>query len=248
MKPLLLLCILIIFFAGTVSAHTVHLKSGRQIKALEVWEERDQVFCKISPSITVGFPKEEVLKIEKEQLRSKSPDPFQYDIWQSGIDLREALFLAERHNIPIRGRGRPSATGFTHEVWREAETEHVFTYETIQMDRPTRVLLRFTPIEKILYQVEVRWILANARSSPFHSDMRDILTEKYGKPSKSYLPLHEVDNWKAIRNISITMKANNGGIVIEYLDHTIDRLNTKELEYLRNKEREKNGQAGKGIF
>jgi hypothetical protein len=245
MKPLLLLCILTLFFASTVSAHTVHLKSGRQIKALEVWEERDQVFCKISPSITVGFPKEDVLKIEKEQLRSKSPDPFQYDIWQSGIELREALFLAERHNIPIRARGRPSATGFNHEVWREAESERVFAYHTRQLDHPVRVVMMFTPINKVLYQVQV--IFTAPRNSPLYSDLKDILSERYGKPSKPYHPLVDSHIWRN-RNSVITLKGGWEPLTVEYLDVAMDKMNTKELEHIRNEEKNKNVQAGSGVF
>jgi hypothetical protein len=245
MKPLLFVCILLFSFAGMVSANTVHLKNGRQIKALEVWEEKDQIFCKISTSMTVGFPKEDVLKIEKEQLRSNSPDPFQYDLWQSGLELEEALFLAERHNIPIRARGRPSGTGFTHEVWREAESERVFAYLARQLDHPVRVVLKFTPISKVLYQIQV--IFTAKRNSPLYSDLKDILSERYGKPSKTHHPLIDSHIWRH-RNSVITLKGGWEPLAVEYLDVAMDKMNTSEMEQLRSEDKKKKVQTGTKIF
>jgi hypothetical protein len=247
MRVFIILVALLLFSGESAFGDIVHLKNGRQIKALEVWEDGDQIRCRMSNSMEIAFPKDSVERIEKEHNSSKSPAPFKYDIWESGIDIEQVIYLAERHNIPIRARGHLGGTNFNQEVKKEAKNEHVLAYKIKQLDHPARVILKFTPKSRLLYQVQVAFTVSNPRNSPFYSDLMDILSERYGKASKTYHPLNDLHTWTDENNI-ISLKSGWGPLTVDYLDVALDKMNTIEMEELRNEEKKKNVQAGKGVF
>jgi hypothetical protein len=73
-KTIVLLIILLLAFAGPLQAEIIHLKNGRQIEALQVWETGDQVLAKITESTTLSFPTDQVARIEKSPRRSGHSD------------------------------------------------------------------------------------------------------------------------------------------------------------------------------
>jgi hypothetical protein len=64
-KTIVFLFILLLAFAGPLQSETIHLKNGRQVVAIQVWETGDQVLAKITDSHTLSFPADQVARIEK---------------------------------------------------------------------------------------------------------------------------------------------------------------------------------------
>jgi hypothetical protein len=80
MKKCLLFLGAILVSANCALATTIHLKDGRQVEVLEVWETENQVRCRMPDSTIVEFPRELVHRIDADTRGSGNPRTVQVNV------------------------------------------------------------------------------------------------------------------------------------------------------------------------
>jgi hypothetical protein len=80
MKKWLLFLVIILVSANCALAATIHLKDGRQVEVLEVWETESQVRCRMPDSAIVEFPRESVHRVDAGIRGSGNPRSVQFNV------------------------------------------------------------------------------------------------------------------------------------------------------------------------
>lgn len=88
-----ILFILIIIIPINGIAATIFFKDGTRLDVSEVWEEGGQIKCNLYGTV-VGYPKENILKVEKNELKQTEPD-----IMKSDSESVDAPNLVDMPNL-----------------------------------------------------------------------------------------------------------------------------------------------------
>jgi hypothetical protein len=117
---------------------------------------------------------------------------FEFDVWNSGISLTEAMKIAEFNDVPLTTAGamKPCQRGKEHyrpERMKDAQKSRNFCYKDTVVGKPALVTLHFTPMSKKLCNVVIYW--ANADKAQ-QKEVLFVLSEKYGDPLK-YSPVKD---------------------------------------------------------
>lgn len=70
--------IILVIFPIHGTADTIFFKNGMRLDVSEVWEENGQIKCKLYGTV-VGYPKENILKVEKNELKKTESDDIKSD-------------------------------------------------------------------------------------------------------------------------------------------------------------------------
>jgi hypothetical protein len=221
-------------------ADTIILKSGRKVVVDMAWEEGNTIKGTRS-AVTIGFPKDEVENVIYEKSEQKDTDSFQFDIWNGGISINEAVKIAERHNLPLMRIGVVStATKFDPSISKFIKSENKFYYNTKLMGKHAAITLCFTPSSRLLYQIEVSLAGGNdlQRNSAYQAEIEEMLSKKYGKSIKStYKLLWDRYSWDVDGKYLVTMQVGMSAIDISYMDKQLDSKNTAESNLIKDKEK-----------
>jgi hypothetical protein len=118
--------IILMLYPGRSDADNVVLKNGRKINAAKCWEDGDLIRCNLYGQI-VSYPKDEVANLTVESSPEKPTDGFIFDIWRSGLKVRDAIDIAETHNKPLHKDGLLSINKtFNPKMWRPYEDSAFF--------------------------------------------------------------------------------------------------------------------------
>ena len=223
MKTRYLIIILCILLPAHTIADTIILKNGKSIKVKKVREEDGLVKGELLGSI-IGYPKDQVMRIEvdKNDQAIKPDSGFRFDVWRSGIDIYEVMDIAERNDIPIHRDGLISVNKhFNPVVSRKfAETYRKFYYKDQILGKWARVELAFTPTSKNLYSLSINWRGQGvSKSSEFFSEVRSLMTQKYGKNSDTskQILFHKIF-WNINQDAYAMLQGRSGGSQLHYFD------------------------------
>lgn len=217
------------------AADTIVLKSGRIIDAAKCWEDGDLVKCKIYGQV-IGYHKNDIAEIKTDVAHEIPSKGFRYDIWQSGISVREAIDIAEVHDIPFHRGGIISVNKtFNPKMCRPyAESATEFYYKDQILGRRATLTFNFTPLSKRLYSLTVAFSGPGiSKTSDFKDQVESMLRVKYDRPPKNIAHIFfEVLEWKINRNATVTMRAGGNSIHIIYSDLKLFELFEKEKNEL----------------
>ncbi len=126
----------------------------------------------IGLSLAMGFP-------------YQSP-AFEYEMWQSGMAMDEALKIAEINDIPVTCKefNKPLKRGRDHfqtEVVTRAKKTQNLCYQQELIGATALVTLHFTPMSKQLSYIGIYWAGAD------RAQQKEVileLSQKYGEPVK----------------------------------------------------------------
>jgi hypothetical protein len=234
-----------------LAADTLVLKSGRKIDAVKCRELGDQIKCQLRGGAIIGFLKTDVVEVWKDFKAGEiKPSPqanklgkenlppnttgFRFDIWRSGISVRQAINVAEAKDLPLHRGGLISANkNFNPKMCRPyADTASKFYYKDQIFGKWATLNLDFTPVSKKLYSVEIRFgNTGNSKDSAFRQQIEAMLREKYGKPLgvNSHMGVYTTYDWKINDKAIVTMRPGPNYVHVSYLDKAIAKTIETEL-------------------
>lgn len=156
---------------------------------------------------------------------------FTFDNWHSGMTLDEVLNLSEKKDIPIRRYGLVGTTEhFNPKTSRiYADKARTFYYKTRLVNEPAKVVLRFTEVSRLLYEVKVSWQGVNVKKD-LPPAVEEMLQKKYESPTKSRKRFSKDKIWQLDRDNQLIMK--NTGVVLQlrYIDLILEKTAIAEKE------------------
>lgn len=161
---------------------------------------------------------------------------FNFDVWESGKDIKEVIEIARENNIPILKTGIVSVDkNFNPKiVSKYLESTKSFTYNTKLLNSHAKVFLYFTPESRLLYKVNIRWNHLKDEEN-FLQDLLKVINDKYGDNYVHYREIiFEYYKWKTetIESedlITIQLSAGGKNLNLEYLDSRLNKQNEKEV-------------------
>ena len=239
MKRKYLIIILCVLLPAYTIADTIILKNGKSIEVKKVWEENGLVKGEFLGSV-IGYPKDQVERIEfdKNDQDIKPDSGFRFDVWRSGLNIYEVMDIGERNDIPIHRDGLISVNKhFNPIVSRKyADTYRKFYYKDQILGKWARVNLVFTPKSKKLYSLSINWSgQGMSKNSEFFSEVRSLMTQKYGAPSETakQIIFHKIF-WTINRDAYAMLQGSGGSSKLHYFDKIY--LKTAETESATIKE------------
>lgn len=233
-----------IFHCDAFSA-TLFLKNGHEIKAQNISDIGEKYRCHIKSGITLEISKEDVDHVETEENQRKklrqsvSVSPFNYDIWDSGIDINQAISIARENDIPLTRNGYCSSSKHYNpkDIEPYVKTFHSFSYRSNILGRNCSVELYFTPKSRLLYQIKIVWI-SPKNLKQFLNEIEYILDSKYDcKSSLKVGFMHETRTWNLGINIKIILDYLIGGAALYYVDKQITLVKDKEQQKIYNQKK-----------
>lgn len=241
MRQLLISTCLLVFMLLPFQsvADTIILKSGKTIQASDCWEEGDLVKCKLYGQI-VGYSKSDIAEYRIAPRPIKLITGFRFDIWQSGITIREAIKIAEINNKPFHRSGLLSVNKvFNAKMCRPyANTAIEFYYKDQIFGRLATLNFNFTPTGKRLYSLDVAFSGPRiSKNSEFRKQIEALLKEKYGVPVKnSDHIVYKNYDWKINNNATVTMRLGGNNVHVIYTDAKLSKMAENEkLKLVQNK-------------
>ena len=220
-------------------ADTIVLKSGRTIEATKCWESGDIIKCKIYGQ-TVGYHKNDIADARLSSNSETPPiDGFKFDIWQSGISVRQAIDIAEVNDIPLHRGGLISANKtFNSKMCKPyADESTEFYYKDQILGKWATLTFRFTQSGKRLHSLTVAFSGTGiSKKSEFREQVESMLREKYGNPIRvtDHIVYKEFD-WKINNNAIVSMRPGGNSVHIIYCDLKLADLCEKDkLEQVRS--------------
>lgn len=214
-------------------ADTITLKSGRQIDSTKCWESGDQLKCKIYGQV-IGYQKSDIAEFKLDSAPPKPANGFQYDIWQSGISVQQAIDIAEANDLPFHRDGLISVNKtFNAKMCRPyADSATKFYYKEHILGKWAKLNLDFTPVSKRLFSVEIQFGKTGmSKDSIFRQQNEAMLREKYGKPLgvNNHMGVYKTIDWKINDRAIVTMRPGANYVHVSYLDKAIAKLVETEL-------------------
>ena len=159
-------------------AGTIVLKNGRTVDAAKCWEDGEIIKCKIYGQI-VGYHKNDIAEAHL-SIKSEIPaaNGFKFDIWQSGISVRQAIDIAETNDIPFHRGGLISANkSFNPKMCKPyADKATEFYYKDQILGKWANIHLNFTPVSKQLYSVQIKFVQTGvSKNSEFRQQIEAML-------------------------------------------------------------------------
>ena len=117
---------------------------------------------------------------------------FEFDVWNSGISLTEAMKIAEFNDVPLTTADlmKPCQRGKQHyqpDGMKDAQKSRNFCYKDTVVGKTALVTLHFTPMSKKLCNLCIYWAEADKAQQ---KEVLLMLSEKYGEPLK-YSPVKD---------------------------------------------------------
>ena len=220
-------------------ADTIVLKNGRTIDATKCWEDGEIIKCKVYGQI-VGYHKNDIAEARlSTKSETSTADGFKFDIWQSGILVRQAIGIAEVNDIPLHRGGLISVNKtFNPKMCKPyADKATEFYYKDQILGKWATLNFRFTQSSKQLYSLTVAFSGPKiSKKSDFRKQVESMLREKYGNPVRvtNHILYKEFD-WKINNNAIVTMRPGGNSVHITYRDLKLAGLFEKEkLKYIRS--------------
>lgn len=239
MRQLLIFTCLMLFMLLPFqsAADTVILKSGRTIQVSNCWEAGDLVKCKLYGQI-VGYSKSDIAEYRIDPRPIKLITGFRFDIWQSGITIREAIKIAKTNNKPFHRSGLLSVNKvFNPKMCRPyANTATEFYYKDQIFGRLAKLNFNFTPTGKRLYSLDVAFSGPGiSKNTEFRKQIEALLKEKYGAPAtNSNHIVYKNYDWKINDNATVTMRLGGNNVHVIYTDDRLSKMAENEkLELVR---------------
>lgn len=218
-------------------ADTFTLKNGREITAINCWEDGDLIKCNLYGQ-TVGYPKSDVANFQIDAKPEMPTDGFRFDIWQSGITVRDAIKIAEAHDKPMHKEGLISINkAFNPKMCRPyADTANQFYYKDQIFGKWATLNFDFTPTSKRLYRLKIAFSGPDiSKTSEFRDRIEAMLREKYGQPVEIKNQIVYMSyNWNINANATVSMRPGTSYIQVTYRDTALFNLAENEkLELVR---------------
>jgi hypothetical protein len=238
----ILLFIIFAMHLHDVSADTIILESGRQIKCSKVKEENGMIKCLID-GFEIGYLKSDVKTFIRDKQSGKKTiaKGFTFDIWYSGMDIDSVMNIAAINDVPLHRHGLISEnTHFNPEMCRDyIHTADEFYYNDHLMGKPAKVTLFFTPQSKILEKIQVSLHSSDIdQESSYPKEIEAMLTTKYGTPSRLVGPhaegvFRDSASWKLKGNCTVLMETGSGQVDIIYSDLKLNTIGSKERNAIK---------------
>ena len=221
----------LVMLAGNSDADTLKLKSGRTINATKCWKDGEIIKCKIYGQV-IGYHKDDIAEMQLSAEPEIPANGFQFDVWRSGISVRQAIDIAEANDIPLHKGGLLSVNKtFNPKMCRPyADTATEFYYKAPMLGKMATLTFRFTPISKRLYTLTVTFSgPGTSKKSEFREQVESMLRGKYGDPVKitDQIVFKDFD-WRINDNATVTMRPGGASVQIAYRDLTLSQLYEKE--------------------
>ena len=180
-----------LFFIPQLSLSDVaFLTNGKQITADKIWTENGKVICLLDGN-TISLNSKDVLRIEQKEVgNTEKRGGFQFDVWQSGMNIGEILTVARKHDIPLHRDGIISINKKFNSITstKYAKTATQYYYKTKLLGKYAKVDLFLTPSSKRLHTLSINWHgMANKNNRDgFEEEITETMSAKYGSPQKRY--------------------------------------------------------------
>ena len=173
--------------------------------------------------------------------KSKNNDGFDFDIWQSGMDIEQILLIAETHHIPLLRSGLISGNKkFNPKASRKyAKTATHYYYKTQLLGRHANVDLRLTPTSKRLHTLSIKWHgMVTKDRSEFEDEIKQVINDKYGDHKRKARNIMSIaipeSDWKYLRTRKENMLSTLCGRINEQSKNTLNNQSASEHEkYLK---------------
>lgn len=155
-----------------------------------------------------------------------------FDIWETGATLPTVVEMARQHDIPIRQSGVIAQNkGFNQRFinerfWKAAEVGYVTTL----MGMGAKVNLKIAPDwPRRVYEIEIKFV-GKSSGQQFKAELVNMLTEKYGKPNRTFINLHKAYRWEPAADDQILLTIYSFP-VLSYVDVKLKDYALKQMGY-----------------
>ena len=127
----------------------------------------------------------------------------QFDMWNTGMTLTEVVETARQHNVPIRRSGilSPNPNFDKRFIDEKFWTAQEVAYVTRLLGQGAKVVLKIHPERpRRVYEIGIQFT-GKSSSKEFRSELLNMLTEKYGRPSRvllSHIGLARSNYWPSV--------------------------------------------------
>lgn len=240
-RTFIILVVFIFFIPQFSLSDIAYSKNGRHILADKIWTENGKVIC-LSKGNMLSFSSEEVLKIELKEINIPEERGFRFDVWHSGMGIREILAVAKRNDIPLHKEGLYTTNKRYNPVTssKYAKTATRYYYLTNLLGKKATVKLSLTPSSKRLHTLSIYWFVSNPTDRiDFEKEITDTLSAKYGPPKKrtDLMIFGKTKTWVPSSEIEIELQETVGNFSATYKD--IEALALLKTEIQQTKDRMK---------